>query len=75
MIRPTFQRQKFGKEVIDALSHLVGELGTYSKIGIGVLVGNDAGLKFWASCGFMNKTQTHDHGTHVTEWIMKEVDF
>lgn len=71
MIRPAFQRQKFGKEFMDALTALVEELGTYSAMGIGVLVGNDVGIKFWESCGFTNHVKTDDHGTHVTKWIMK----
>lgn len=73
MIRPAFQRQKFGKEVMDALAILVEELGTYSAMGIGVLVGNEVGMKFWESCGFTNLVKTDDHGTHVTKWIMKEI--
>lgn len=73
MIRPAFQRQKFGKEVMNALSTLIAELGTYSKMGIGVLMGNDVGMKFWESCGFTDHVKTEDHETHVTKWITKKV--
>ena len=73
MIRPAFQRQKFGKEIIAALTTIVDELCTYSAMGIGVLIGNDAGKKFWESCGFANHIKTEDHGTYVTQWILKSL--
>ena len=71
MIRPAYQRQKFGKEVMDALTMLIKGLSAYSAMGVGILVGNDVGMKFWESCGFTNLVKTDDHGTHVTKWIMK----
>lgn len=71
MIRPAFQRQKFGKEIMNALTTIVMKLGTYSAMGIGVLEGNTVGMKFWESCGFTDHAKTDDHGTHVTKWIMK----
>lgn len=72
-VRPAFQRQKFGKEVIDALTKRVKELGCYSSMGIGVGVGNDPAMKFWSECGFTDVIKTEDHGTHKDQWIVKKL--
>lgn len=72
-IRPAFQRQKLGKEVIDALTKQAEELHSYSAMGIAIGVGNDPAMKFWSSCGFIDVIKTEDHGTHSDEWRMKKL--
>lgn len=70
-IRPAFQRQKFGKEVIASLIENVKSLGNFSRVGIGVGVGNDPAMKFWESCGFTDLIKTEDHGAYVIKWIVR----
>ncbi|MEK7563179.1 MAG: GNAT family N-acetyltransferase [Patescibacteria group bacterium] len=70
-IRPTFQRQKLGKEVIDALSIETKKLGTFHRMGISIGTGNEPAMKFWSSCGFTQIVKTIDHGEHKEEWRVK----
>lgn len=72
-VRPAFQRQKFGQEVIGSLTKQVEELGSYAKMGIAVGVGNDPAMKFWSGCGFTEIIKTEDHGTHKDEWRVKRL--
>ncbi|TSC57592.1 MAG: hypothetical protein Greene041619_1108 [Candidatus Peregrinibacteria bacterium Greene0416_19] len=72
-VRPAFQRQKFGREVIGSLTKQVEELGGYSRMGIAVGVGNDPAMKFWSTCGFTDVIKTEDHGTHADQWIVKQL--
>ena len=72
-IRPTFQRKKFGQEVIGGLIKEIEKLGNYSQIGIGIGVGNDPAMKFWTSCGFTEIIKTKDHGTHTDQWRVKRL--
>lgn len=69
-VRPAFQRRKFGREIVERLIEKVKELGRYSKIGIGVGVGNDPAMKFWSSCGFTNVIKTVKHEKHSDVWIV-----
>ncbi len=70
-IRPSFQRQKFGKEVVQELSLEAKKLGTFRRMGIAVGVGNDPAMKFWSGCGFTDVLKIEDHGTHSDQWIVK----
>ncbi len=73
-IRPEFQRQKFGNEVISSLAKHIEELGGYSKMGIAVGVGNDPAMKFWSTCGFTEVIKTEDFGAYATTWIVKKLE-
>lgn len=68
-IRPSFQRQQLGKEVVDALGKEVRKLGTYSRMGISVGVGNDPAMKFWEKCEFTEILKKIDYGTHGEVWL------
>lgn len=72
-VRPAYQRQKLGSEIIRALTKQVRELGSYTKIGIGVVVGNDPAMAFWSSCGFTDIVKTTHHGTYSTATILKQL--
>lgn len=72
-IRPTFHRQKFGTELILALTEEAKMLGTYERLGLGVGVGNDAAMQFWSSCGFTDVIKIENHGTHTDEWRVKQL--
>lgn len=72
-IRPAFHRQKFGTEIVHALTQEAKKLGTYKRIGMGVGIGNDAAMQFWSSCGFTNVINIEKHGTHTDEWRVKQL--
>jgi ribosomal protein S18 acetylase RimI-like enzyme len=72
-IRPQHQRQKFGQEVIAGLSTEVKKLEKYTKLGIGIGVGNEPAMKFWTTCGFTGILKTLNRGTHAEEWRVKRL--
>ncbi len=71
-IRPTFQRQKLGNEVMSSLADNVKLLG-YEHMGISVGVGNGPALKFWSSCGFTDILKTEQHDGYAERWIIKHL--
>ena len=72
-IRPVFHRQKFGTEVVHALTQEAKKLGSYERMGLGVGVGNEAAKQFWSSCGFTDVIKIENHGTHTDEWRVKRL--
>ena len=73
-VHPTgFPASKLGQEVIGSLIEQVKKLSGYSKMGIGIGVGNDAAIKFWNACGFTDVIQTKKYGTHADEWRVKKL--
>ncbi len=73
-IHPKEQRKGIGREVVSELEAQVRTLGTFTRMGLGVGVGNDPAMKFWASCGFTDVVNIEDHGTHKDQWIVKKLN-
>ena len=72
-IHPSVQRKGFGKEVINGLGTQVETLGTYTRMGLGIGVGNDPAMSFWKNCGFTEVIHKEDHGTYVDIWVVKRL--
>lgn len=72
-IHPKTQRKGIGREVVSELESQVRALATFTRMGLGVGVGNDPAMEFWASCGFTNVVYIEDHGTHKDRWVVKSL--
>ena len=49
-VEPAFRRKGYGRAGIELLMN--NEWGEFTRVRLEVLVGNDAGLRFWKSIGF-----------------------
>ncbi len=57
-IRPSFQRKKFGKEVVKELEQRIVSLRSYDRMGTSVGLGNEPALRFWSASGFTETLKT-----------------
>ncbi len=72
-IHPPSHRKGIGSEVIQELKKQAADLGTFTRIGLGIGIGNVVAKAFWTNCGFIDVIKIEHHGTHSDEWVVQSL--